>query len=313
MPNIDNVRTTPGSDVKYFTNTTVDANAVAKVNPVMTVAGPPGPQGISVRSIEIDGDNHLIITLSDDSIIDAGQLPPGPEGPQGATGPVGPAGPTGPQGPQGLTGPQGAQGATGSTGVPGATGPSGPQGPQGPQGDPGPEGTHVTNATINGSNHLIFTLSDNSVVDAGVIPPGPTGATGATGPQGPQGPIGNTGATGATGPAGQTYDNVVVMAGATGAVNLNLNGNFFYDITLAGNITISFSGVTSSTRTYSAVIAIKQNNTTPRTVTWPAACITPLNSNFVQTTTLNAIDVYTVVTYNGGATYLLSQIGQDYS
>lgn len=313
MPNIDNVRTTPGSDLKYFANTTVDANAVAKVNPVTTIAGPPGPQGISVREIEIDTDNHLIITLSDDSIIDAGELPPGPQGPIGPTGPVGPAGPTGAQGPQGLTGATGAQGATGSAGVPGATGPAGPQGPQGPQGDLGPEGSHVTNAVINGSNHLIFTLSDNSTIDAGVLPPGPTGAQGPTGATGAQGPQGLQGPTGATGPAGPTYENVVVMAGVTGAINLDLSGNNFFNITLNGNVTIGFTGVTLATRTYSAVIAIKQAAAGGRTVTWPAACITPNNTNYTQTTTANATDLYTLVTYNGGSTYLLHQIGQNYS
>lgn len=59
----------------------------------------------------------------------------------------------------------------------------GPAGPPGADGDPG---VSVTSATVNGSGHLILTMSTGATIDAGVV----VGATGATGP---------TGATGATG------------------------------------------------------------------------------------------------------------------
>src|ERR1700761_8252582 len=107
MPTIDSVRTTPGTDVKFFANNPVDANAVAKVQAVPTVAGPPGPQGVGIRTVTISESDHLLITLTDDTEQDAGALPPGPTGPAGPTGPVGPQGDIGPIGPTGLKGDKG--------------------------------------------------------------------------------------------------------------------------------------------------------------------------------------------------------------
>lgn len=57
-------------------------------------------------------------------------------------------------------------------------------GPAGPPGDDGAPGVSVTSATVNGSGHLILTLSTGATIDAGVV----AGATGATGPTGPTGP-----------------------------------------------------------------------------------------------------------------------------
>lgn len=86
--------------------------------------GPAGSSGVSVTGAIIDSQGHLILTLSDNTTIDAGI----------AIGQPGPIGPMGPQGVQGNPGPQGVQGD------PGPAGPAGPMGPQGIQGDPGPAG-----------------------------------------------------------------------------------------------------------------------------------------------------------------------------
>ncbi len=318
MPIINNVRTTPGTDVKYFANNTVDANAVAKVQAVPTVAGPPGPQGVGIRSIIISETDHLLVTLTDDSEQDAGVLPEGPQGPIGPTGPVGPIGPFGPTGPQGVKGDKGDTGATGTAGIPGVQGPKGDKGDAGNQGPTGPAGQHITNATINSSNHIIFTLSDNTTVDAGEIPPGPTGATGAAGPQGPQGNAGvngSVGPQGPIGPQGPNYENVTNLVNVSGGLNLDMGANTFYAIQLGGNLTIAFTNTISNARTYSAVISIKQppSGTTTHTVTWPATAITPSNITYTQSTGANALDLYTVVTVNAGANFFLSQIGQNYS
>lgn len=85
-------------------------------------------------------------------------------------------------------------------------------------------------------------------------------------------------------------------------------------VNMTGSITISFTGVVASaTRTYTAVVAIRQSSAGGGTVTWPAACVTPDNINFTQSATANAVDIYTVFTYNGGASYILTQIGQGYA
>lgn len=69
--------------------------------------GPQGDAGVGISSAVIDTDGNLIITLTDETLINAGNV-------------IGPTGATGPQGPQGI------QGETGATGVAGATGPVGP-------------------------------------------------------------------------------------------------------------------------------------------------------------------------------------------
>jgi hypothetical protein len=59
-------------------------------------------------------------------------------------------------------------------------GPQGPPGNKGEKGDVGPageDGVSVTNVSINSSNHLITTLSDNRKIDAGKLPGGSGGET----------------------------------------------------------------------------------------------------------------------------------------
>jgi hypothetical protein len=48
----------------------------------------------------------------------------------------------------------------------------GPKGDKGDKGEPGEDGVSVTNVSINSSNHLITTLSDNRTIDAGALPSG---------------------------------------------------------------------------------------------------------------------------------------------
>lgn len=57
------------------------------------------------------------------------------------------------------------------------------------------------------------------------------------------------------------------LTAATGAVNLNVSTASVFDLTLSGNITISFSGV-STGGTTAFVVRIRQGSTA-RTVTWP--------------------------------------------
>lgn len=88
-----------------------DAQAVAEDIEERLEAGEfNGPQGVSVQYVNIDpGTQHLIITLSNGKVIDAGELPKGEQGPQGEQGP---RGEQGPQGERGYTGKDGADGVS---------------------------------------------------------------------------------------------------------------------------------------------------------------------------------------------------------
>lgn len=179
------------SDVVTVTTTETATGTVTSVQ-VATVAeqGPVGPQGPQ-------GETGPQGPAGADSTV------PGPKGDTGDTGPAGAAGADGASAYEvwldagntgseadflaSLVGPQGVKGDTGDTGP---QGPQGEQGPAGPAGAdstvPGPagaDGLSITTATIDGSGHLILTLSDASTVDAGVAK-GADGATGATGADG---------------------------------------------------------------------------------------------------------------------------------
>lgn len=93
--------------------------------------------GISVTGAAIDGSGHLIITLSDSSTIDAGV----------------------------------AKGTNGTNGTPGTNGTNGVDG------DDGDDGISITGVEIDGSNHLIVTLSDSSTIDAGSVGSGGGGGS----------------------------------------------------------------------------------------------------------------------------------------
>jgi hypothetical protein len=102
-----------------------------------------------IKTATVNGSGHLILTKQDNTTVDAGTV----------------------IGPQGNTGSQGLKGDTGSTGPAGAT---------------------VSSAVINGSGHLVLTKSDSSTIDAGSVigPKGDQGVTGNTGGTGPKGDIG---------------------------------------------------------------------------------------------------------------------------
>lgn len=112
------------------------------------------------------------------------------------------------------------------SGLKGETGAKGDKGDTGDTGATGPQGVSVTNAEIDGSGHLIMTLSAGEPIDAGNAV-GPTGAKGDTGATGPEGAsvdrIERTAGTGAPGTT-DTYT-VYLTDGSTGGTFNVYNGS----------------------------------------------------------------------------------------
>lgn len=80
-----------------------------------SLKGEQGEQGVSVESASIDpSNNHLVLNLSNVTVVDAGELPKGQKGDTGATGAQGEKGD---KGDKGDTGEAGAAGADGEDGV----------------------------------------------------------------------------------------------------------------------------------------------------------------------------------------------------
>ena len=164
--------------------------------------GETGADGVGISSALVNGSGRLIITKTDSSTVDAGNV-------------------VGPQGQQGTTGNTGAQGAKGDRGISVAQAvidsgnliitlddasqlnAGSVVGPQGPQGSQGPAGRSIADSgvVVDAGGYLQVTLSDSTTINAGYVvgPQGSTGATGAKGDKGDTGEIGPQGATGATG------------------------------------------------------------------------------------------------------------------
>lgn len=117
------------------------------------------------------------------------QGPQGERGEQGAQGNPGERGERGERGEQGPEGPAGREGIQGPRGIQGPAGEQGPQGEkgeQGIQGEPGKDGKDgeqgvgVQSVNIE-DNHLMVTLTDGQVLDAGEMPAGSGGGEGGAG------------------------------------------------------------------------------------------------------------------------------------
>ena len=92
----------------------------------------------------------------------------------------------------------------------------------------------------------------------------------------------------------------------TGTYTLNCVASNFWDLTLTGNTTISPTGVPPATRMWAGTIAAKQDATGGRTITWPTGSKYPGGVAPPATTTANAIDIWSLMTYDGGTSWIVS-------
>jgi hypothetical protein len=92
----------------------------------------------------------------------------------------------------------------------------------------------------------------------------------------------------------------------TGTYTLSCVASNFWDLTLTGNTTISPTGVPPATRMWAGTIVAKQDATGGRTITWPAGSKYPGGVAPPATTTANAIDVWSLMTYDGGTSWIVS-------
>jgi hypothetical protein len=151
--------------------------------------GPQGPAGLSIASATVSLQGRLLVTLSNNTVVDAGNVAGVSSAVVNGSGnliltkqdgtTINAGTVVGPKGDTGETGATGAQGVTGSTGA---------------------AGVGISTAAVNGSGNLIITKTDNSTIDAGSV----------VGPKGDQGITGNTGATGAKGDRGISVFQAVV-------------------------------------------------------------------------------------------------------
>lgn len=101
-----------------------------------------------------------------------------------------------------------------------------------------------------------------------------------------------------------------VISPATGAITLDLSTSNVFVLTLTGPVTITISNSGSVGEVYSAFIIVK--NTSGRTITWPGSVKWPSGSAPGTSAGATATDIFTLLTEDGGTTYLGAPVGFNY-
>jgi len=112
---------------------------------------------------------------------------------------------------------------------------------------------------------------------------------------------------------GARYDELStsVTAGASTTIDCSLGNNFV--LSMAASITtLTLSNVPASGRVFGLTLYVTQDATGSRTITWPAAVKWPSGTAPTLTTTANKIDVLSLITYDGGTSWLGFVAGQNF-
>lgn len=92
---------------------------------------------------------------------------------------------------------------------------------------------------------------------------------------------------------------------STASTTLDLSTSNFFNLTLSSSTTLSFSNPPTGRAIYFSILA-KQDATGGRVITWPVTAKYAGGTAPPQTTTANAVDLWNVLTYDGGTTYIVS-------
>jgi hypothetical protein len=107
-------------------------------------------------------------------------------------------------------------------------------------------------------------------------------------------------------------ERVSTTASVTGAVNISLQNDNVLVWTLTGNVTLTLSSPPPSNDALAVTFILIQDGTGSRTVTWPGSVKWPGGVAPVLTTAAGKIDVVTLITYDGGTSYLGFVGGQNF-
>lgn len=102
------------------------------------------------------------------------------------------------------------------------------------------------------------------------------------------------------------------VANASGAQAIDVAPQGYFAYTLTGNVTFSFSSVPATGTAIAITIELIQGGSGSYTVTWPGTVKWPSGVAPVLTTTVGKIDVFTLITRDGGASWLGFTAGQNF-
>jgi hypothetical protein len=104
--------------------------------------------------------------------------------------------------------------------------------------------------------------------------------------------------------AADLNDDVTALSSSSGAVTIDCSAGDFFTFTLTENVTtISFSNLPGSGKGASKMVRITQDST-PRTVAWPASFRWAGGTDGVVSTGSGAVDLLAITTHDNGTTWL---------
>ena len=103
---------------------------------------------------------------------------------------------------------------------------------------------------------------------------------------------------------------VTVIAGVTGAQAINWSTSRWYDLTLSGDVTLTFTGLPASGTPATLMLAIHQPSGGGKIVTWPSVMAWDEGTAPLQSAIGSATDLYSMVTLNGGTDVFGEQVGK---
>lgn len=214
----------------------------------------------------------------------------GTKGDKGDIGPQGIKGDIGPKGDKGDQGNQGIQGIKGDQGIPGTAVAKGDKGDKGETGSAAIGGSNTgvvfndsgtantsTNITYNKSTNILAIGANTQLSNNYIIQP-----------------------------IFKSYsEHKISNTASSGAMTLDLSQSNVFEILLTNGVTLTFTNPPPST-VYTFTLIIKQDATGGRTISWPASVKWPGAVVPPATTSANAVDIWSGVTYDGGTTYAMS-------
>ena len=234
--------------------------------------GPKGDTGLTgkgVQSVLVDGTGHLIVTYTDSTTNDAGQVK-GTKGDTGATGATGPAG-------NSITAATVNQ-TTGNLTL--TLSDNSTINAGNAKGPAGADGKSISSAAVNGSGSLIIVYSDNTTTNAGNVV-GPKGDTGAAGTNGNITAVKSSGANVSTNPtfinftgAGVTVNqngtgvdvNVSSSSGGSGGTGGSGNANVISFV-----VVFNASGQPTSIESASSGVTVTVTSTSTLSLSYPGS------------------------------------------
>jgi hypothetical protein len=106
----------------------------------------------------------------------------------------------------------------------------------------------------------------------------------------------------------------VVASSSAGTLTLDVSLGRFFETTLTENVsTLTISNASASGNACEITLLIRQDGTGGRTFAWGAAVKSPGGTDPTVTSAASAYDLYTLRTIDGGTSWLIETVGQNYS